>query len=362
MESWEWVYHGVVLSVITGSTVTLSTHCRGQDAPQSILISRLSLLCSAVMLCAPLIITSDSIFAMMRLWCWGLFVYGALWLSVITLVTWKTRRRFASMCALSATVIIIAGIDAFFIEPSWLQVTTYELRSPRIKRKVRVALVADLQTDHITMWERSVLSRMMEARPDLILIAGDTLQLRAEDRAEERAALRAVWREVQVQAPMGVIAVGGNTDTADWPLIYQGLGVDVIESTRSVDLNAVVVTGLSELESFSAHTRVKRPDDRYHIVVGHSPDFALGEIDADLLVAGHTHGGQVQIPFLGPLITFAQIPREWAEGETRLSKGQTLIVSRGIGMERGDAPRLRFWCRPQLVLIDINPATKNTLD
>jgi predicted MPP superfamily phosphohydrolase len=97
--------------------------------------------------------------------------------------------------------------------------------------------------------------------------------------------------------------------------------------------------------------------EKFHIVLGHAPDFALGSVPADLLVAGHTHGGQVQLPFIGPLVTLSHVPRAWAAGGlTRLDDDRFLVVSRGIGMERDLAPRLRFLCQPQLVVIDLKPA------
>ena len=99
------------------------------------------------------------------------------------------------------------------------------------------------------------------------------------------------------------------------------------------------------------------PVDGFHVVFGHGPDFALGAVDADLLVAGHTHGGQVRLPIIGPLLTYSTIPRAWAAGVTALSGGRTLVVSRGVGMERAHAPRLRFRCKPEIVIIDVLPET-----
>jgi hypothetical protein len=96
-------------------------------------------------------------------------------------------------------------------------------------------------------------------------------------------------------------------------------------------------------------------EDRFHIVLGHSPNFSLGPVDADLLIAGHTHGGQVQLPLIGPLLTLSHVPRSWASGVTEIALGKTMVVSRGIGMERGAAPRLRFLCRPELVVVDLLP-------
>src|SRR5690606_31801463 len=118
----------------------------------------------------------------------------------------------------------------------------------------------------------------------------------------------------------------------------------------------VTLTGLP-LGRSKAPLDLPRPSDRYHIVLGHRPDFALGSVDADLLLAGHTHGGQVQIPGFGPLVTLSNIPRAWAAGTVvSLDDDTTLVVSRGLGMERGVAPRLRFLCRPELVILDLVPA------
>jgi uncharacterized protein len=55
------------------------------------------------------------------------------------------------------------------------------------------------------------------------------------------------------------------------------------------------------------------------------------------------------------MITHSRVPHTWAAGLTELSGGRKLLVSRGIGMERGYAPSMRFLCRPELVVIDLTP-------
>ena len=61
------------------------------------------------------------------------------------------------------------------------------------------------------------------------------------------------------------------------------------------------------------------------------------------------------IPGFGPPVTFSAVPRDWAVGLTLLPWGGDLYVSRGIGMERFDAPRVRFDCRPELAILDLVP-------
>ena len=69
-------------------------------------------------------------------------------------------------------------------------------------------------------------------------------------------------------------------------------------------------------------------------------------------IAGHTHGGQVCIPGYGPIITLSALPCENSSGLSRYH-GVPLYVSRGIGYEGGQAPRLRFCCPPEVTLLSL---------
>jgi predicted MPP superfamily phosphohydrolase len=72
----------------------------------------------------------------------------------------------------------------------------------------------------------------------------------------------------------------------------------------------------------------------------------------DLYCAGHTHGGQIALPFYGALITFSQFDKRFEAGLYDY-KGMALYVNRGIGMEGGMAPRVRFGSRPEITVIDV---------
>jgi len=154
-----------------------------------------------------------------------------------------------------------------------------------------------------------------------------------------------------------VFAIRGNVDLRRWELAFQGLPIQTVEVTRSFDLGDLRLTCLSLRDSFDSSLTCSPPSSsEFHVVLGHSPNYALGQVQADLLVAGHTHGGQIRLPGVGPLMTLSKVPRAWAAGLTELPGGGRLVVSRGVGMERGPAPRMRFFCRPQLVVIDLVPA------
>lgn len=172
---------------------------------------------------------------------------------------------------------------------------------------------------------------------------------------------RQLLRNVKLDTPLGVFAVRGNVDHSDWPDLFADLPVTAMNTSQTRQVSWLQITARTLRDSqnsgqFRSGFIVPETSE-FHIVLGHAPDFALRNPPADLLVAGHTHGGQVQLPLIGPPITMSRVPRAWAAGGlTQLSEGRFLVVSRGVGLERDLAPRLRFLCPPQLVVIDLKPA------
>lgn len=298
-------------------------------------------------------------FHLFRLHAWVCFLHLPVLLLAAAGFLRREHRRSAAAHAALAMLILLVALDAFLVEPHWLEVTQLRFETDELRRSVRVAVVADLQTDRIGAYERRVLTRVMDGRPDLILLTGDYIHQnhRTRRKAVEQD-LRALLSETGFSAPLGVYAVRGNVEHNDWPGIFEGTAVTPLPQTASRDLGPLRLSGLDLLDSFDPALSVP-PDDRFHLIFGHAPDFALGDVRADLLVAGHTHGGQVRLPLLGPLLTFSRVPGSWAAGVTRLEQGGWLVVSRGIGMERGNAPRLRLFCRPEIVFIECAPPPPN---
>jgi predicted MPP superfamily phosphohydrolase len=106
---------------------------------------------------------------------------------------------------------------------------------------------------------------------------------------------------------------------------------------------------IHELESAGDASEVR-------ILLAHRPDvvFELGSRSAiDLVVAGHTHGGQIVVPFYGPPMTLSSIPRSAAAGGLHTVDGHKLYVSRGVGCERGQAPRIRLFCPPEVSIVTV---------
>ncbi|MEE8452549.1 MAG: metallophosphoesterase [Thermoguttaceae bacterium] len=302
------------------------------------------------------VVLGMSPFAIMRLATYGVFLHGPIVLGSSAVLLWSAGRKTAILSATAACVVVGVGIDAFLIEPTWLEVSHLRIASSKIQQPLRLVVLADLQTDQFGPYERMVLRRVLQEQPDVILLAGDYFQASGPLREELRIQLNDYLHEIDFKAPAGVFAVEGNIDSYDWPELFDGLPVTTLRTTSTLDVGGIRLTCLSLSDSRSRSPQLAAAvADRYHVVLGHVPNFALGTDDADLLIAGHTHGGQVRLPWIGPIMTLASIPRSWAAGVTDLPQGGKLLVSRGVGMERRSAPRLRFLCRPELVVIDLVP-------
>lgn len=133
---------------------------------------------------------------------------------------------------------------------------------------------------------------------------------------------------------------------------------DLTDSRRDLDLGglAVELLGLDDAHIRRHDPRVmpRSSPERFGIAVMHSPDTAPEAIALgyDLVLAGHTHGGQVALPLVGPLITNSAMPRRSAAG-VFTAAGSVLVISQGLGTSRF-AP-FRFLCRPEAMLLELVP-------
>lgn len=253
---------------------------------------------------------------------------------------------------------------SFFIEPEWIEVRRLDLTLPRLHpafEGYRLAQFSDIHMDSKGM-SPARLMRVVEMinreAPDLVAFTGDFVTRRAVcDVSHLIPPLRAL------RARDGVAAVMGNHEfPISRPLIHQVIreaGLTLLNN-RVLTLNRadgaqLHIAGVDSLMRRRARLdRVLRrlPRTGAAILLAHEPDTA--DLSAatrrfDLQLSGHSHGGQIRVPFLTQfaLPTYGQ---RYRDGLWQIS-GMMLYVNRGIGMT---GLPLRFNCRPEITIFTLH--------
>jgi uncharacterized protein len=260
----------------------------------------------------------------------------------------------------------------FWIEPHRLSVTSQDLVSTKLPSRfsIRILHLGDLHVERITNREKELNRQINLLKPDLILFSGDILNLSF---VEDPVAIQQA-REVisEWKAPMGVFVVSGS-EAVDlehiFPKLIAGLQVKWLQGetiTLEKDGREINLTGLSCSHRPFQDAPIlgelaKTLNDHFSVLLYHSPDLApnAAQMGVDLQLSGHTHGGQVRIPFFGPVFTASLYGRRFQSGRYQLGK-MVLYITRGIGLEGKAAPRVRFLCSPEIILWNVHgPITKN---
>lgn len=265
-----------------------------------------------------------------------------------------SRRRFLTG-SLGVSGALVIG-DSCFWEPRDLQVLELSLVVPKIPpgRELRLVQLSDLHINSFNSYFRDVAEQTMRLRPDIILLTGDYLE-EQRNIAEVRSFLKLL------QAPQGIFAVQGNWEY--WSRLegenlrqkFHASGVKLlINQQHDLELHGVPLTihGLDYPSGSEDLTQLEAQADpnRLNLLLSHVPAFnheLLGS-KFDLILSGHTHGGQVRLPLFPPFY----LPRysgNFVAGLYRVGPRQTpLYVSRGIGTS---VLPVRLYCRPEVTLL-----------
>lgn len=264
-----------------------------------------------------------------------------------------------------------AFIRGYFIEPFKLKLTavmTFTDRLPLGMEPIKILHITDLHVERLTDREAKVLELVRQAKPDLIVISGDYVNLSYNRDPETLRQVRQLLS--QLSAPFGVFATLGSP-----PVDLRETVVPIFEGLKNVTLlrygwqqvwlgngRSLTVMGLDCSHDLPIDAgRLARlvrtvPEDVPQLLVYHSPELMpeASQHNIDLYVCGHTHGGQVRLPVIGPIFTSSQLGRRYVMGLYKNGR-TTLYVSRGIGLEGLSAPRVRFMCPPEMTLITLMP-------
>lgn len=294
---------------------------------------------------------------------------------VFLLATWSLVRiglqRFDLVAAPSPRqrwwqriVLALAGLGLLciaygrFIEPFWPAISRVRLASAKLApgaRPVRLVHISDVHSDPAPRLEERLPDIIAAEKPDLIVFTGDSLNSPAG-----LPVFRQLMTRLAQIAPTYVVK--GNWDAWFWSSqnLFGGTGVHELNGQPlQVDVagTSIWMTGLAVGERARMSAMFDSvPPGALTVFLYHYPDeiYEVAKRKIDLYCAGHTHGGQVALPLYGALVTFSKFGKRFEAGLYQVDETH-LYVNRGLGMEGGSAPRVRFFARPEVTVIDIAP-------
>lgn len=255
---------------------------------------------------------------------------------------------------------ILSTVYGVFIERRWVQLTRREVYLaglPTADDGFRIVHLSDIHWDTYTNPARlqAIFEGINALEPEMIVLTGDLI---THYRKFIEPCARSLGR---LRARHGVYAVLGNHDHwANGPMLRAALqqqAIRVLTNEHARIRDAFWLVGVDDPHlQFSDLDAALRgiPHDRLpRILLAHSPDI-MGEAQGrvDLVLAGHTHGGQVRFPWLGPLMraTRRRAGKPFIMGMKRA--GTTLcFTNRGLGTV---LLPIRFNCRPEVALITLH--------
>lgn len=280
-----------------------------------------------------------------------------------------SRRDFLRVIKHVGAMIFSAATASYYsleFEPQWLDVEQVEIplsRLPKAFDGFRIVQISDI---HMGGWMNrghlaEVLELVRQQTPDLIVITGDfvighswspDLDLAADDLVAEISALTSEYR---------VLAVMGNhdhwTDSVKVREMLARAGIlELKNDVHMIEKNGerLCIAGLddiSEGEHRLEDIYDKLPLYSDSILLAHEPDYAdtssfIGRFGLQL--SGHSHGGQVVIPFIGPPV-LPRWARKYPSGLYQVG-AMWLYTNRGVGMT---SPFVRFNCRPEITVFTL---------
>ena len=275
-----------------------------------------------------------------------------------------TRRGFLKVAGGGALVIGAgAGIEALVVEPRWVRRTQPEIALeglPRAWEGVRISLLTDIHLgpwvdlDHVA----KAVAMSNDARPDIIALTGDFISRPRAVSPDFAAALK------QLRASEGKFAVLGNHDYWHDPAgvtsMLRSAGITLLTNTRRTlerSGQRLCLAGVDDLWAGrpDLNAALDGADGQVpRVLLCHNPDYAERMPSAprvDLMLCGHTHGGQVRLPLVGR----PWLPIRNGKYAAGLTRGPHCRVYTSCGLGMVGLP-IRLGCRPELPLITLRRA------
>jgi uncharacterized protein len=275
-----------------------------------------------------------------------------------------TRRTFLKKAASLSLATIFLSTSSYtyarYVEPKHFVVTKHVIQHSLIPKAfdgTKIVQFSDTHLGHFFELEQLqyVINKINYLQPDIVFFTGDLI-----DKPNRYPYVKNIAPILQqVRAPLGKFAIYGNHDhggygTEIYEKIMEESGFDLLVNEHRIitllDKSKIIIAGIDD--AMLGKPNIKKtfqgiPEDVYTIVLMHEPDIA-NEIEMfrpHFQLSGHSHGGQIQVPFYGPLIT-PPLATHFYEGFYQVGTSNMLLfVNRGLGTTRMP---YRFLSKPEI--------------
>ncbi len=286
------------------------------------------------------------------------------------------RRDFLKLLKALSLQAVIFGFLGYKYSTEWemnrIEITHLSLNLPRLDPVFKGLKLVQLSDFHLGQWLTreqldNAIKLVLEQSPDYVLLTGDYVEYRPYKRPNEWATYEKSLEIIRnsfsaLSASCPTLAILGNHDHrvgAEWienalseagVVVLRNL-VHTIERERSKLHFAAVDDVLEQMDEFEK-VMGTLPADGAAILLVHEPDFA--DVSAapgrfDLQLSGHTHGGQIVLPLVGPPM-LPTLGRKYPSGLYNVND-MMVYTNRGIGVTTVNA---RFNCRPEITVFNLD--------
>jgi len=257
--------------------------------------------------------------------------------------------------------VILLGIRGFLVEPKTIKIEdiSIEIKNlPPSFKEIKIIHLSDFHSKNFGKREREVLKNLQQLNPDFIFITGDFIDWRTRD----LNSCQDFWKELSKNYPQKVFGVLGNHEHHHLKFktiknLLAESGIEILDNkTKKIKKNEDFIYLIGVDDPREGYDNIEKAmagieDGVPKILIAHSPEIfrKVREKNIDLVLVGHTHGGQINIPFITDLFSPVKYDKKYKSGLFK-EDSTYLYVNRGIGTT---FLPIRFNSFPEITIITL---------
>lgn len=279
---------------------------------------------------------------------WSAYCLSSGWLIVSPL----KDNIVADVNVVTVIIVLIASIYGVYAAEKQPKILKYVFRDKKIKKPLKILVASDLHITKITSVDKVKLwvKLLNSTKADVVLLVGDV----ADDVADN---IKKQIKELKkIKAPLGIFYVLGNHETYfnsyQWEMHFATLGWQVLHNSGvSIDDYGIYVAGVPDNRAFRVNIEqsIRNAENEYTILMSHIPNVTkkIGDNKVDLLVSGHTHGGQIF-----PFNWLAKLGNAGMVSGFYQLKNTKVLISNGVGYW---GPPIRLGAPSDVMMLELHP-------